>query len=100
MASGRRGGPSSPPTGPCGSPTSTAARSTGWRARPCRPRLPLRRDTQNKVIAGVCAGIARRYGISRTGLRLAFVLSCVLPGPQFIAYLLLWIVIPKDTRGY
>ncbi|HSU00720.1 MAG TPA: PspC domain-containing protein [Geodermatophilus sp.] len=63
-------------------------------------RLPLRRDTRNKVIAGVCAGIARRYGISRTGLRLAFVLSCVLPGPQFIAYLLLWIVIPKDTRGY
>ena len=63
-------------------------------------RLPLRRDTHNKVIAGVCAGIARRYGISRTGLRLAFVFSCVLPGPQFIAYLLLWIVIPKDTRGY
>lgn len=63
-------------------------------------RLPLRRDTQHKVIAGVCAGIARRYGISRTGLRLAFVLSCVLPGPQFIAYLLLWIVLPKDTRGY
>ena len=62
--------------------------------------LPLRRDTRHKVVAGVCAGIARRYGISRTGLRLAFVLSCVLPGPQFIAYLLLWIVIPKDTRGW
>jgi phage shock protein PspC (stress-responsive transcriptional regulator) len=62
-------------------------------------RLPLRRDTRHKVVAGVCAGIARRYGISRTGLRLAFVLSCVLPGPQFIAYLLLWIVIPPDTRG-
>jgi phage shock protein PspC (stress-responsive transcriptional regulator) len=62
-------------------------------------RLPLRRDTRHKVVAGVCAGLARRYGISRTGLRLAFVLSCVLPGPQFIAYLLLWIVIPPDTRG-
>jgi phage shock protein PspC (stress-responsive transcriptional regulator) len=62
-------------------------------------RLPLRRDTRHKVVAGVCAGIARRYGISRTGLRLAFVLSCVLPGPQFIAYLLLWFVIPADTRG-
>ena len=47
----------------------------------------------------MCAGLAQRYGISRTGLRLAFVISCVLPGPQFIAYLLLWIVIPKDTRG-
>jgi phage shock protein PspC (stress-responsive transcriptional regulator) len=57
---------------------------------------PLRRDSQNKVIAGVCAGIARRYGLSHNGLRLAFVLSCVLPGPQFIAYLLLWVLIPAD----
>ena len=61
-------------------------------------RLPLRRDTHNKVIAGVCAGIARRYGISPSGLRLAFVLSCVLPGPQFIAYLLLWVLLPADDR--
>ena len=58
--------------------------------------LPLRRDSRNKVIAGVCAGIARRYGLSRNGLRLAFVISCVLPGPQFIAYLLLWVLIPAD----
>ncbi|SFF59777.1 PspC domain-containing protein [Blastococcus tunisiensis] len=56
----------------------------------------LRRDSRNKVIAGVCAGIARRYGLSRNGLRLAFVVSCVLPGPQFIAYLVLWLVMPSD----
>jgi phage shock protein PspC (stress-responsive transcriptional regulator) len=57
---------------------------------------PLRRDSRNKVIGGVCAGIARRLGMSRNGLRLAFVLSCVLPGPQFIAYVLLWLLIPAD----
>ena len=56
----------------------------------------LRRDSRNKVIAGVCAGIARRYGLSRNGVRLAFVPSCVLPGPQFVAYLLLWVLIPAD----
>ena len=56
----------------------------------------LRRDSRNRVIAGVCAGIARRYGLSTSGLRLAFVLSCVLPGPQFIAYVLLWVLIPSD----
>jgi phage shock protein PspC (stress-responsive transcriptional regulator) len=61
-------------------------------------RLPLRRDTSNKVIAGVCSGIARRYGLSVGGLRLAFVLSCILPGPQFIAYLVLWVVMPADRR--
>jgi phage shock protein PspC (stress-responsive transcriptional regulator) len=60
------------------------------------PAPRLRRDTRNAVIGGVCAGIARRYGMSRGGLRLAFVISCVLPGPQFIAYLLLWLLIPAD----
>ncbi len=59
-------------------------------------RQPLRRDTRNKVLGGVCAGIARRYGLSTTGLRLAFVLSCVLPGPQILAYLVLWLLIPAD----
>ena len=57
----------------------------------------LRRDTSHKMIAGVCAGIARRYGFSRSGLRLAFVISCVLPGPQILAYLLLWVLIPADS---
>jgi phage shock protein PspC (stress-responsive transcriptional regulator) len=59
---------------------------------------PLRRDSRNKVIAGVCGGIARRYGLSAGGLRLAFVISCVLPGPQFVAYLLLWVLIPSDAQ--
>lgn len=59
----------------------------------------LRRDMQHKMIAGVCAGIARRYGLSRGGLRLAFVVSCVLPGPQILAYLVLWLLIPAD-RGW
>ena len=58
----------------------------------------LRRDSRNKLVAGVCAGIARRYGLSRGGLRVAFLVSCVLPGPQFVAYLLLWILIPADDR--
>ena len=56
----------------------------------------LRRDSHHKMIGGVCAGLARQYGLSRSGLRLAFVLSCVLPGPQVIAYLLLWVLIPAD----
>ncbi|TFV53347.1 PspC domain-containing protein [Blastococcus sp. TF02A-35] len=54
----------------------------------------LRRDTRNKVLGGVCSGLARQFGLSPGGLRLAFVISCVLPGPQIVAYLLLWLLIP------
>jgi phage shock protein PspC (stress-responsive transcriptional regulator) len=59
----------------------------------------LTRNTGNKVLGGVCSGLARYFGISPSVMRLLFVISCVLPGPQFIAYLVLWIVLPPDTRA-
>ena len=62
------------------------------------PATRLTRDTRNGVLGGVCAGIARRYGLSTTALRVAFVVSCVLPGPQFLAYVLLWVILPADPR--
>lgn len=47
-------------------------------------------------IAGVCGGLGRRFGIAPGIVRLLFVLSCLLPGPQFILYIALWILIPKE----
>ena len=58
----------------------------------------LVRPRRGKVIAGVCAGIGRRYGWSATRVRLLFLISCVLPGPQFLAYLVLWVAMPKEGR--
>ncbi|GAA3233853.1 PspC domain-containing protein [Pseudonocardia petroleophila] len=55
----------------------------------------LTRPRNGKVIAGVCAGIADRFGLSPFLVRLAFVLSCILPGPQFIAYIVMWVLMPK-----
>jgi phage shock protein PspC (stress-responsive transcriptional regulator) len=56
----------------------------------------LVRPRQGKIIAGVCAALANRYGWSVTGVRLVFLISCLLPGPQFLLYLVLWLVIPKE----
>lgn len=55
----------------------------------------LTRPREGKVIAGVCAGLAERFGWSANVVRLLFVLSCVLPGPQFLIYLALWVIMPK-----
>ncbi|MBQ0923345.1 MULTISPECIES: PspC domain-containing protein [Saccharopolyspora] len=55
----------------------------------------LERPRNGKMIAGVCAGLAHRFGLPVFLVRLAFVISCVLPGPQFILYILLWILLPK-----
>ncbi|MBW0093677.1 PspC domain-containing protein [Pseudonocardia sp. KRD-184] len=55
----------------------------------------MTRPRNGKVIAGVCAGLAERFGLSPFLVRLAFLLSCILPGPQFVAYLVLWVIMPK-----
>ena len=61
-----------------------------------KPRLVRPRD--NRWIAGVCSGLARRFGMPPGLMRLLFVLSCLLPGPQFLLYLALWILIPSEDR--
>ncbi len=58
----------------------------------------LSRPRNGRMIAGVCAGLARRFGWNPNVVRLVAVLSCLLPGPQFIAYIVLWVVMPKDDR--
>jgi phage shock protein PspC (stress-responsive transcriptional regulator) len=56
----------------------------------------LARPRDDRLIAGVCAGLARRFGVSPGIMRLIFVLSCLLPGPQFLIYLILWVVLPNE----
>jgi phage shock protein C len=60
----------------------------------------LTRAREGKMIGGVCAGLARTYGWNASTVRLIFVLSCLLPGPQILLYLLLWLVIPAAPSGY
>ena len=60
------------------------------------PRRRLTRDTRNNWIGGVCAGLANYFNVQPALVRVVFVLSCLLPGPQFLLYLLLWMVIPRD----
>ena len=56
----------------------------------------LVRPRDNRWIAGVCAGLARRFGWSPGLVRLLFVLSILLPGPQVLVYIILWILMPNE----
>ncbi|MFD0559461.1 phage shock protein C (PspC) family protein [Stackebrandtia endophytica] len=58
----------------------------------------LYRPREGRMIAGVCAGLARRFGISNTTMRIIAVVSCVLPGPQVVIYLALWLIMPNEKR--
>ena len=54
------------------------------------------RPRDNRWIAGVCSGLARRFGLRPGVVRLLFVVSCLLPGPQFLIYLMLWVILPNE----
>ena len=53
----------------------------------------LYRDESNKVLGGVCAGIANYFGIDTILVRIVFVLS----GVGFFAYILLWAFVPSNS---
>jgi phage shock protein PspC (stress-responsive transcriptional regulator) len=55
----------------------------------------LVRPKDGRMIAGVCVGIANRFGTTPTIVRAIFLLSLLLPGPQILIYLALWIFIPE-----
>ncbi len=70
-------------------PSEAAAREGLFRAR------------QGKMVAGVCAGFARRYGwdvaLVRLVLALAVVFGC---GTPLLAYLIAWIVMPVEPFAF
>lgn len=55
----------------------------------------MTRPRNQRMIAGVCAGLAERFGWQPNTVRLIALLSCLLPGPQFVLYLVLWVIMPK-----
>lgn len=64
------------------------------------PQHRLYRPRRNRLLAGVCAGIARYLGWSTTNVRIAYVavsaISAAFPG--IIVYLILWLLMPEEPR--
>lgn len=63
-------------------------------------RRKLMRSREDRVVAGVCAGIAHHFGIDVVIVRVIAVLL-LLPGgaPGLIPYLIFWIVLPEGDVG-
>lgn len=59
----------------------------------------LQRDTQHKVIGGVCSGLANYFGIDVTLIRVLFAVALLAYSSGFWIYVILWIVMPSATIG-
>ena len=58
----------------------------------------LRRSRSDRVVAGVCGGLAEFFGISAFWFRLAFLIALIPGGvPGLLPYILCWIIIPKEN---
>ena len=55
----------------------------------------LYRNTDEKVIAGVCSGLSDYFNIDVTIVRILFAVSIIFWGTTCVAYVILWLVIPK-----
>ncbi len=56
----------------------------------------LRRAREGRVVAGVAAGLARRFAVPPVAVRVAFVLAALVGGAGVVAYLALWALLARD----
>ena len=85
--------PPSQPTTPPASPNADQQYASSVRV----PRRLVRR-TDDRMIGGVCAGLADHLGLDVTLVRLLTVVVTVLGfGSVIIAYLVAWLIVPKDV---
>jgi phage shock protein PspC (stress-responsive transcriptional regulator) len=60
--------------------------------------MPLLRSRHNKIIAGVCGGIAKSLGWNPTTVRILYVLVSIVSVafPGILVYIILWVVMPQE----
>ncbi len=78
-------------------PTALDSPHRDHRCRNMNQPRPLTRSINDRVLAGVIGGIARRYGWNSTLLRAIYVVVSVLSAafPGILVYLILWLVLPE-----
>jgi phage shock protein PspC (stress-responsive transcriptional regulator) len=55
----------------------------------------LYRSNEQKMVTGVCGGLAEYFDTDPTWVRLAFVVGTLIGGPGIVAYLIMSVVVPR-----
>lgn len=59
----------------------------------------LYRSRKEKILGGVCGGVAEYLGVDVTLIRVIWILMVLLGGPGLIAYIVCWLIIPEEPKG-
>jgi phage shock protein C len=58
----------------------------------------LYRSQNQRMLAGVCGGLAEYFNIDATVMRVLFLILAVFGGSGLVLYLVMWIVIPDASK--
>ena len=58
------------------------------------------KSNDNRMVDGVCGGIAEFFGIDPTLVRLGWVMFCAMGGSGFVAYIIASLIIPRSPEAY
>ena len=57
------------------------------------------RSTNDRKVAGVCAGVADYFDMDPTLVRILWALATLIPGPNVLAYIIIWIAADEGPTG-
>ena len=60
------------------------------------PSEKLYRSRTNRQVAGVCGGLAERFNVDPTLMRVLFIVLAIFGGAGIILYIAMWIVVPEQ----
>ena len=58
----------------------------------------LYRSRQERMLGGVCGGLAEYLNVDPTLIRLIFVVLALMAGPGILAYFIMWIIVPLEPK--
>ena len=61
-----------------------------------QPTKRLYRSRKDRMIAGVCGGLAQYFGIDPTWVRLIFILLLLAGGSALLVYVIMWLIVPME----
>src|SRR6266481_1146668 len=83
----------------CGAKQPETPASAPPRLAAYAPPKKFVRSTIDRKIAGVCAGVADYFDMDPTLVRILWSLATLIPGPNIIAYVVIWIAAPEGATG-
>lgn len=64
-----------------------------------RQERVFRRSRSDKILGGICGGLAEYFGVDALLVRIAFVVFAIFAGSGLLLYIALWLLVPLEPEA-